>query len=125
MITLTTPFIVEIGGVEVENDVHGACTSIVTDFQARIQISTFQVGTVEGEPPALNPGPQGQLQNQNYVLTTRMDTGEWWDNHGHSGVLPPSYLSPIQTQAVADRNFSEEPMANGLMPGTFSPWTSV
>jgi hypothetical protein len=127
MIKLTTPFVVEIGGALVENDVDGACTSIVTDFQARIQTVTFQVGTIQGTPPALNPGAQAQLNNQTYILTTHMDTGVWSDNHGHSGTLPPSYLNPIQQQSIADRNDAEQPMSvqGGLMPGVFTPWTSV
>lgn len=126
-ITLTTPFTVSIGGSQVENDTVGACTSIVTDFLARTQTSTFQIGSLTGAPPNLNPGPQGQLQNQTYVITVHMDTGAWSDNHGHSGVLIPNTLSGIQDTAIGDRNAGEVFMATpgGLMPGTQVPWTSV
>ena len=93
-ITLTTPFIVAIGGVQVEDDTVGACTSVVTDFLARTQTTTFQVGTLTGNPPNLNAGPQGLLQNQSYILVVHLDTGAWSDNHGHSGTIPANILTP-------------------------------
>jgi hypothetical protein len=126
-IKLTTPFVVAIGGSQVENDTDGACTSILTDFLSRVQTSTFQVGTIVGSPPNLNPGPQGQLQNQSYILIVHMDTGAWSDNHGHSGIIPANILTGIENTAVGDRNNAESFMAvpGGLMPGTITLWTSV
>jgi len=126
-ITLTTPFIVAIGGVQVENDTVGACTSVVTDFLARTQTTTFQVGTLTGSPPNLNAGPQGLLQGQSYVLVVHLDTGAWSDNHGHGGTIPSNILTPIVTQAVSDRNTAEGFMAvpGGLMPGSIVSWTSI
>src|SRR5579864_8689603 len=103
-ITLTTPFTVSIGGVQIENDTVGACTSVVTDYLARTQTTTFQVGTLTGSPPNLNAGPQGQLQNQSFILIVHLDTGAWSDNHGHSGTIPANILTPIVNGAVADRN---------------------
>jgi hypothetical protein len=126
-IKLTTPYTVAICGSLVENDTDGALMSIVTDYQSRTQVSTFKVGTLTGQPPNLNAGPLAQDQNQTIVMTVHMDTGEWYDDHGHSGILPPAYLSPITDQAITNRNDGEQSMAvpGGLMPGVFTPWTSV
>lgn len=126
-ITLTTPFVVSIQGVQVENDTVGACTSVVTDFLAKTQVTTFQVGTLAGSPPNLNAGPQGQLQNQTYIVTVHLDTGAWSDNHGHSGVITSGILTPIVNQEISNRNSAESFMAvpSGLMPGTIVLWTQI
>lgn len=125
MITLTTAFTVSIGGVQVENDTVGACTSIVTDFLGRTQTTTFQIGTLTGNPPNLNGGAQAQLQNQNFVIIVHLDTGAWSDNHGHSGTIAANILAPIVAQAIGDRNTAEGFMAGGLMPGSTTPWTQI
>lgn len=132
-IKLTTPFIVSIGGSQVEDDTDGACTSIVTDFLARTQTVTFQIGTliVTPPPPAtggttnLNVGAQSVIQNQTVIVTIHLDTGDWSDNHGHSGVLPANILSTVTGQYVGDRNTAESYVApsGGLMPGVITQWT--
>lgn len=127
-IKLTTPFTVAIGGSQVENDTDGAMTGITIDFLGRTYTVIFQVGTLVNNPtPNLNPGPQGQIQNQTYVVTVHMDTGAWSDNHGHSGVITGQTLTNIINGAVSDRNTGEAFMAvpGGLMPGTITPWTQI
>lgn len=128
-ITLTTPFVVNIQGSQVENDTVGAMTSTSIDFIGRTQTTTFQIGTLVNNPTSnLNAGPQAQLQNQNYTIIVHMDTGAWSDNHGHSGTIAPgTILTNIQTSAVSSRNTGESFMAvpGGLMPGTIVPWTQV
>jgi hypothetical protein len=126
-ITLTTPFTVSIGGVQVENDTVGACTSIATDFLARTLTATFQIGTLTGSPANLNAGPQGLIQNQGYVIVVHLDTGAWSDNHGHSGTVPAGTLANQVSQALSDRNSAEAFMAvpGGLMPGTTVAWISI
>src|SRR5579871_4002181 len=106
-ITLTTPFTVSIGGSQVENDTVGACTSISTDFLARTLTATFEIGTLTGNPPNLNPGAQAGLQNQNYTIVMHLDTGLWSDNHGHSGTVPGPTLASQVAQAISDRNTAE------------------
>lgn len=126
-ITLTTPYTVSIGGVQVENDTIGACTSVSTDFLARTLTATFQIGTLTGNPPNLNGGPYGILQNQSYNIVVHLDTGAWSDNHGHSGTVPGGTLATQVTQALSNRNAAEAFMAvaGGLMPGTQVPWTQI
>ena len=126
-ITLTTPYAVTINGVQVENNTVGACTSTVTDFLARTLTATFQIGTLAGNPPNLNAGPQGILQNQSYIVMVHLDTGLWSDNHGHSGTVPGATLTNQVNQAISNRNAAEVFIAvsGGLMPGTQIAWSSI
>ena len=127
-ITLTTPFTVSIGGVQVENDTNGAMTSLSVDFIGRTYTATFQVGTLVSNPtPNLNPGAQGTIQNQTIIITVNMLTGAWSDNHGHGGTIPGATLAPINSDFLGDRNIGESFMsvAGGLMPGTFTLWTQI
>ena len=134
-ITLTTPYTVSIGGVSVEDDTVGACTSYSMDFMGLILTVVFQIGTLTGSPANLNVGPYAQQQGQDITVavylgpTTASQTyGQWWLNGAlQSTVVPVSTLSPFVTQLLGDRNAAETfvSVSGGLMPGTQVPWTQL
>jgi hypothetical protein len=126
-ITLTTPWVVSIGGVQVENDTVGACTGFSIDYIQDIMVYTFTIGTLVGNPPSIVGGTYAIANNQQITITVNLKTGAWSDNHGHSGTIPGSILNPIVTQLLANRNSAESFMAvsGGLMPGTQIAWTAL
>jgi hypothetical protein len=135
-ITLTTPYTVSIGGVSVEDDTIGACTSMSVDYLGLIMNYTFKVGTLTGSPANLNVGPYAQLQGQTisvnvYVgpnITGGLQTGNWYLNGVlQSSIISGTILSPIITQLIANRNTAEGFVAvsGGLMPGTQVNWTQL
>jgi len=132
-ITLTTPYTVAIGGVQVENDIVGACTASSVDYLGLTMTYVFKVGTLTGSPANLNVGPYAQLQGQTITVmvyigpTTATQTfGQWYLNGLLQGSLVPSAtLNPIVSQLLTDRNNAENFVAvsGGLMPGSQVPWT--
>ena len=135
-ITLTTPYTVSIGGVSVEDDTIGACTSMSVDYLGLIMNYTFKVGTLTGSPANLNVGPYAQLQGQTisvnvYVgpnITGGLQTGNWYLNGVlQSSIISGTILSPIITQLIANRNTAEGFVAvsGGLLPGSVTNWTQL
>ncbi len=138
-IALTTPYVVNINGTQVEDDTIGACTSMSMDYLANMMTYTFKKGTLTGSPANLNVGPYSQNPpSQNVVVTVYMGStnengngltaGQWWLN----GVLQSTdisntILSPIITQLLANRNTAEGFVAvsGGLMPGSVTNWTQL
>lgn len=134
-ITLTVPYTVAIGGVQVENDTVGACVSSSVDYLARTLTYVFKVGTLTGSPANLNGGPYAQLQGQTVTVTvyvgptTATQTfGQWYLNGAlQSSTISGTILNPIVTQLITDRNNSEGfvSVSGGLMPGTQVLWTAL
>ena len=126
-ITLTTPYTVSVNGSQVENDTIGGCSGYTLDFLASVLTYTFIVGTLTGNPPALNSGPYAQLQGQSVTVTVNLKTGAWSDNHNHGGTIPSIILTPIVATAISNRNTSEGFVAvsGGLMPGSLTAWTAL
>jgi hypothetical protein len=135
-ITLTTPYTVSIGGVSVEDDTIGACTSMSMDYLGLLMNYTFKVGTLTGSPANLNVGPYAQLQGQTisvnvYVgpnITGGLQTGNWYLNGVlQSSIISGTILSPIITQLIANRNTAEGFVAvsGGLLPGSVTNWTQL
>lgn len=134
-ITLTTPYTVSIGGVQVEDDAIGACTSSSMDYLACMLTYTFKAGTLTGSPSNLNVGPYAQLQGQTVTVsvyvgptTSTQTTGQWYLNGNlQSTIIPAATINPIISTLLSDRNTAESfvSVAGGLMPGTQVPWTAL
>jgi hypothetical protein len=135
MITLTTPYVVSIGGVQQENDTNAACMSYSMDFVGKILTVTFNVGTMGGSPLNLVPGYFAGLQGK--IVTTAVYLGptqngltqyQWWLNGVlQASIVPSATMAPFVTQLLGDRNAAETfvSVAGGLLPGATTPWTSV
>lgn len=134
-ITLTTPYTVTINGVQVENDIVGACTGSSMDYIANILTYNFKIGTLTGSGATLNlnVGPYAQLQGQNITValyvgpTTATQTfGQWWLNGILQGTIVPSIDIPT-SNLLSDRNTAESfvAVAGGLMPGSLVSWTQL
>jgi hypothetical protein len=141
-ITLTTPYVVSVGGSQVENDLAGGCVSMTMDYQARLLTYVFMVGTVAGSPAVLTTGPYGQRNGQTVTVSVYvgpnvsggLQTGQWWLTTGTGGgstlqgsLVSGATLAPIITQLLANKNTSEGFVAvsGGLMPGTTVAWTAL
>jgi hypothetical protein len=127
-ITLTSPYLVSIGGVQVEGDTVAACTGYSIDYIGHIMTYKFSIGTLAGSPPQFVAGPYAVNNGyQQITLTVNLATGAWSSNYGGAGTVPGSILNPIITQLLGNRNSSESFMAvaGGLMPGTQVPWTAL
>jgi hypothetical protein len=135
VITLTTPYVVSIGGVQQEDDTNAACMSYSMDFSSKILTVVFKVGTMGGNPLNLVPGYFAGLQGQ--VVTTAVYMGptinglaqyQWWLNGVlQSSIVPSATMAPFVTQLLGDRNAAETFVctSGGLLPGTQTPWTAV
>lgn len=135
-IALTTQYTVAIGGVQVEDDTTGACTSMSMDYLARMMTYVFKVGTLTGSPSNLNVGPYAQTNGQTitvavYVganISGGLQTGNWFLNGVlQASVIASGTINPIITQLLANRNTAEGfvAVAGGLMPGTTTNWTQL
>lgn len=135
-ITLTTPYVVNINSVQVEDDTNGACVSMSMDYLARMMTYVFKIGTLTGSPVNLNVGPYAQTNGQTvtvavYVganITGGLQTGNWYLNGVlQAAIIPSGTLAPIITQLLANRNTAEGFVAvsGGLMPGVQTNWTAL
>ena len=135
-ISLTTPYVVNINAIQVEDDTTGACTSMTMDYLARMMTYTFKVGTLTGSPSNLNVGPYAQLQGQTITVSVYvganivggLQTGTWFLNGvQQAAVIPSGAINPIITQLLANRNTAEGFVAvgGGLMPGTTTAWVAL
>lgn len=134
-ITLTTPYTVSIGGMQVEDDTNAACMSYSMDFVGKILTVVFNVGTMGGNPLNLVPGYFAGLQGK--VVTTAVYLGptingltqyQWWLNGVLQGsIISSATMAPFVTQLLGDRNSAENfiAVAGGLLPGAVTPWVSV
>jgi len=136
MITLTTPYVVSIGGTQVEDDTNGACMSYSMDFVGKILTVVFKIGTLGGSPLNLVPGNyaaeygSGTITTAVYLGPTQngMTYGQWWLNgNPQSTIVPSATIAPFVSQLLGDRNTAETFVAvnGGLMPGTITSWTSI
>jgi hypothetical protein len=134
-ITLTNPYVVDINGVQVEDDTVGACVSQSMDFLAHMLTVTFKIGTLTGSPANLNVGPYAQVTQ---TVTVQVYMGPtvsggltqytWWLNGVMQATpIQSSIMAPFVTQLLGDRNTAETFVSSsgGLMPGTQVPWPSL
>lgn len=135
-IALTTPYVVNINAIQVEDDTTGACTSMSMDYLARMMNYTFKIGTLTGSPSNLNVGPYAQTNGQTisvnvYVgpnIAGGLQTGTWFLNGvQQAAVIPSGTINPIITQLLANRNTAEGFVAvsGGLLPGVVTNWTQL
>ena len=136
MITLTTPYVVAIGGQQVEDDTNAACMSYSMDFSSKIMTVVFKIGTMGGSPLNLVPGFYAQV-NGSGTATVMIYLGptqngqtqyQWWLNGNlQSTIIPNATMAPFVTQLLGDRNSSEAFVSGvgGLLPGAVTPWASV
>jgi len=136
MITLTTPYIVTIGGSQVEDDTNAACMSFGIDYSSKIMTVVFKIGTMGGNPSNLVPGFYAQA-NGSGTITITVYCGptqngqtqyQWWLNGNlQSTIIPSATMASFVTQLLGDRNAAESFMAvvNGLLPGVTTAWASV
>lgn len=127
-ITLTTQYIVNINGTQVEDDTIGACVSSGVDYLARTLTYVFKVGTLTGSPANLNVGAYAQTNGQTVTVVVYLQTGQWSLNGVMQGsTIAGSILNPIIATIIADRNTAEGFVAvpGGLMPGTTVSWTQL
>ncbi len=135
-IALTTAYVVNINGTQVEDDITGACTSMSMDYLARMMNYTFKIGTLTGSPLNLNVGPYAQTNGQTisvnvYVgpnIAGGLQTGTWFLNGvQQAAVIPSGTINPIITQLLANRNTAEGFVAvsGGLLPGVVTNWTQL
>ena len=136
MITLTTPYVVAIGGVQVEDDTNAACMSYSMDFSSKIMTVVFKIGTMGGSPLNLVPGFYAQANGSGTIAITvycgptqnGQTQYQWWLNGNlQSTIIPSATLAPFVTQLLGDRNSSEAFVSGvgGLLPGAVTPWASV
>lgn len=135
-IALTTPYVVNINAIQVEDDTTGACTSMSMDYLARMMNYTFKIGTLTGSPSNLNVGPYAQTNGQTisvnvYVgpnIAGGLQTGTWFLNGvQQAAVIPSGTINPIITQLLTNRNTAEGFVAvsGGLLPGVVTNWTQL
>ena len=127
-ITLTTPYVVNINSVPVEDDTVGACVSSAVDYLARTLTYVFKIGTLTGSPPNINVGPYAQTNGQTVTVVVYLLTGQWSLNGVmQGGTIAGSILNPIITTLISDRNNAEGfvSVSGGLMPGSQVPWTQL
>ena len=136
MITLTTPYVVSVGGTQVEDDTNGACVSYSMDFIGKILTVVFKIGTLGGSPLNVVPGFYAQVNGAG-TITTSVYLGptqngqtqyQWWLNGNlQSTLVPASSVASLIAQLIGDRNTAESfiSVAGGLMPGVTTPWTSI
>ena len=136
MITLTTPYVVAIGGVQVEDDTNAACMSYSMDFAGKLLTVVFKKGTLGGSPLNVIPGFYAQ-QDGTGTTTVIVYLGptqngqtqyQWWLNGNlQSTIVPSASITPFVTQLLGDRNTAESfvAVAGGLLPGATTAWSSI
>ena len=129
-ITLTAPVSFTINGVT-EQDLYGAATSCMYDFQGMSLTVVYKLGTaLTGSPVNLNQGPSALANGYFLTVNFNLNTGVWsytYASQSGGGVLTGTILTTQQANFIALRNQLEAfvSVSGGLMPGTQVNWTAL
>ena len=110
-------FLISLGGTTIENDIQGACTSIIIDFEQNIISAVIKKGTGVA-------GVSFSSGSSEFNISINVNTGSWTCPEKQlSGQIGAGALTNLKNTIKGWRNTVESFAVNNvILNGTITPW---